>query len=170
MYNAFICNGALMAAKGSANTICVNRRARHEYEILERFECGVVLLGWEVKSIRSGQASLAQSYAIVKKGECWVVGSHIAPQSNVPEYLMPQADRSRKLMLKRKELDKLIGAVERKGLTLAPLSMYWKGRRIKVELGLVRGRKKHDKRQHEKAQDWQRKSARIVKTLQQKSD
>ena len=156
--------------KNSQQTICVNRRARHEYDILERFECGVVLLGWEVKSIRSGQASLANSYAVMRNCEAWVIGSHITPLPNVPEYLAPVADRSRKLLMKQKELDQLLGAVERKGLTIIPLSMYWKGRHVKIQLGLARGRKKHDKRQHEKAQDWQRKSARIVKTLQQKSD
>ena len=154
-----------MSSKKSA-VICVNRRARYEYEIIDTYEAGLVLYGWEVKAIRQNKVSLASSYALMKDGECWVIGAHIAPGINVPAYLLADPDRRRKCLLKRKCLDKLIGAVESKGLTLVPLSMYWRGQYVKMELGLVRGRKKHDKRQHEKAQDWQRQAARINKTLQ----
>ena len=155
----------IMSAKNS-QVICVNRRARHEYEIIETYEAGLVLLGWEVKAIRQNKVSLASSYALMKDGECWVIGAHIAPGIHVPAYLSPDPERRRKCLLQRKCLDKLIGAVETKGLTLVPLRLYWRGPYIKLELGLVRGRKKHDKRQHEKAQDWQRQAARINKTIQ----
>ncbi len=150
----------------SNQTICVNRRARHEYEILEKFEAGLVLLGWEVKSIRQSHASIANSYAVIKDGECWVLGSHIEPLANVPSYLSADPERRRKCLLQRKCLDRLIGSVQCKGLTLVLLRMYWKGPYVKIELGLARGRKKHDKRQQDKAQDWQRKAARITKTIQ----
>jgi SsrA-binding protein len=139
--------------KGSA-TIALNKRARHEYHIDERFEAGVMLEGWEVKSLRAGRINLIDAYAVVLKGELFLVGSSIPPLLSASTHVIANERRTRKLLLHRSEIDTLIGAVERKGLTLVPLAMYWKNNHVKVELGLARGKQAHDKRATEKEREW----------------
>jgi len=145
------------------NTIAQNRQATHEYHIEERFEAGLVLEGWEVKSLREGRVQLKESYVTMKRGEAWLLGAHISALASASTHVNPEAIRSRKLLLNRHELNKLIGAVERKGYTIVPLSMYWKKGRAKLEIGLAKGKQLHDKRASSKDRDWQREKARIMK-------
>lgn len=149
-------------SKGS-NTIASNRYVSHEYFIEERFEAGLVLQGWEVKSLREGRAQLKESYVLIKRGEAWLFGAHFTALTSASTHVTPEAIRSRKLLLHRQELNKLIGNVERKGYTLVPLSLYWKNALVKVEIGLAKGKKQHDKRAASKERDWQREKARIMK-------
>ena len=144
-------------------TIAENRKARHDFFIEERIEAGLVLEGWEVKSLRAGRANLTESYAILKDGEAWLLGAHIAPLPSASSHIHPDPIRTRKLLLNRRELDRLIGAVERKGYTLVPLSLFWQRGRTKLNLGLAKGKKQHDKRASEKDRDWQRQRSRIMK-------
>jgi SsrA-binding protein len=149
--------------KQQNNTIAQNRQATHEYFIEERFEAGLVLEGWEVKSLRDGRVQLKESYVTLKRGEAWLFGAHISALTSASTHVKPEAIRSRKLLLNRHELNKLIGAVERKGYTIIPLSMYWKKGRAKLEIGLAKGKQLHDKRASSKDRDWQREKARIMK-------
>ncbi|MFA6051353.1 MAG: SsrA-binding protein SmpB [Methylobacter sp.] len=144
-------------------TIAVNRQATHEYFIEERFEAGIVLEGWEVKSLRDGRVQLKESYVVIKRGEAWLSGAHISPLLSASTHVNPDSIRAKKLLLHRNELNKLIGSVERKGYTLIPLSMYWKNGRAKLEIGLAKGKQLHDKRASSKDRDWQREKARIMK-------
>ncbi|TRX01454.1 SsrA-binding protein SmpB [Candidatus Methylobacter oryzae] len=144
-------------------TIAVNRQAKFEYTIEERFEAGMVLEGWEVKSLRDGRVQLKESYVAMKRGEAWLAGAHISPLLSASTHVNPDSVRAKKLLLNRHELNKLIGAVERKGYTLIPLSMYWKNGRAKLEIGLAKGKQLHDKRAASKDRDWQREKARIMK-------
>jgi SsrA-binding protein len=151
-------------AKSQQNaTIAVNRQATHEYFIEERFEAGLVLQGWEVKSLRAGKVQLKESYVAIKRGEAWLSGAHISALLSASTHINPESVRHKKLLLNRHELNKLIGAVERKGYTLIPLSMYWKNGRAKLEVGLAKGKQLHDKRAASKDRDWQREKARIMK-------
>ncbi|RUM94211.1 MAG: SsrA-binding protein, partial [Thiothrix sp.] len=127
------------------------------------FEAGISLQGWEVKSLREGHVQLKESYALLKDNEAFLLGCHITPLLSASTHINPDATRTRKLLLHRNELDKLIGAVERKGYTLVPISLYWKHGRAKLQLGLGKGKKKHDKRATEKSRDWQRQKERIMK-------
>lgn len=145
------------------NTIAVNRQATHEYFIEERFEAGMVLEGWEVKSLRAGRVQLKESYVVIKRGEAWLSGAHISALLSASTHIKPEAVRNKKLLLNRHELNKLIGSVERKGYTIMPLSLYWKGGRAKLEIGLAKGKQLHDKRAASKDKDWQREKARIMK-------
>jgi SsrA-binding protein len=144
-------------------TIAVNRQANFEYTVEEKFEAGIVLEGWEVKSLRDGRVQLKESYVAIKRGEAWLSGAHISPLLSASTHVNPDAIRAKKLLLNRHELNKLIGAVERKGYTLIPLSMYWKNGRAKLEIGLAKGKQLHDKRATSKDRDWQREKARIMK-------
>src|SRR6185437_16422332 len=139
--------------KGSS-TIALNKRARHEYHIDERFEAGISLQGWEVKSLREGRINLSEAYAVVKGGEIHLFGASIPPLISASTHVVADDRRTRKLLLHRAEIDKLVGAVERKGLTLIPLAMYWKSNRAKVEIGIARGKQAHDKRASEKEREW----------------
>ena len=145
-------------------TIALNKKARHDYFITERFEAGLVLEGWEVKSLRAGRIQLSDSYVLVKDGEAWLLGALVTPLPAASTHIRPDPTRTRKLLLHRAELDKLIGAVERKGFTLVPLAMYWKHGRAKVEIGLARGKQAHDKRATQKERDWQRHKQRLLKS------
>jgi SsrA-binding protein len=145
------------------NTIAVNRQAQHEYFIEEQFEAGLVLEGWEVKSLREGRVQLKESHINIHKGEAWLLGAHISPLLSASTHIVPNALRKKKLLLHRQELNKLIGGVERKGYTLIPLSMYWVRGRAKLKIGLAKGKKLHDKRATAKDRDWQRDKARIMK-------
>jgi SsrA-binding protein len=150
-------------SKGPSSTIALNKKARHDYFLEERLEAGLALQGWEVKSLRNGQAQLAESYILIKNGEAWLLGSHIPPLATASTHIKPDPTRTRKLLLHRRELDKLIGAVERKGYTLVPLALYWKKGHAKLEVALARGKQSHDKRATEKARDWEREKSRILR-------
>ena len=145
------------------NHIASNRVATHDYFIEERFEAGLVLEGWEVKSLRDGRVQLKESHIQIRRGEAWLHGAHISALMSASTHISPLAIRARKLLLNRSELNKLIGAVERKGYTIVPLSMYWKHGRAKIEIGLAKGKKQHDKRAASKDRDWQREKGRVMK-------
>jgi SsrA-binding protein len=144
-------------------TIALNKKARHDYFIEERLEAGLALQGWEVKSLRAGRVQLVDSYVIIKDGEAWLLGSLITPLPTVSTHYTPDPTRTRKLLLHRHQLDKLIGAVERKGYTLLALALYWSHGKVKVEIGLAKGKQAHDKRESEKERDWQREKQRLLK-------
>lgn len=143
--------------------IAVNRRARHDYFIEERLEAGVVLQGWEVKALRAGRLQLKEGYVLMKDGEAWLFGAHISPLPTTSTHVIADPTRSRKLLLHRRQIDTLLGAVDRKGYALVPLSVYWKAGKAKVEIGLARGKKQHDKRADERDRDWQREKSRVMK-------
>ena len=150
--------------KGKAqSSIAHNRKARHDYHIDERYEAGLVLEGWEVKSLRAGKVQLRDGYVLLKNGEAFLFGALINPLPSASTHISPDPQRSRKLLLNRRELDHLRGAVERKGLTVVALALYWKSGRVKVEIGVARGKKQHDKRAVEKDRDWQREKSRLLK-------
>ena len=149
--------------KQSESTIAVNKKARHDYFIEQNFECGMVLEGWEVKSLRAGRAQITETYVFLKNGEAWVTGAHISPLNTASTHVNPDPTRTRKLLLNRKELDRMVVAVERKGYTLVALKLYWHKGRAKLEVGLAKGKKQHDKRASDKDRDWQRQKARILK-------
>jgi SsrA-binding protein len=145
------------------SNIASNRKAHHEYFIEDRFEAGLVLEGWEVKSLRAGRVQLDQSYVIIKNGAAWLFGALITPLQTVSTHIHPDSLRSRKLLLHMRELNKLIGSVERRGYTVVPLSLYWKNNRVKIDIGLAKGKKLHDKRATEKERDWSRQKQRLFK-------
>lgn len=146
------------------SVIALNRRARHDFFIEDTYEAGLALEGWEVKSLRAGRAQLNESYALIKEGEAWLFGAHISPLTSASTHIHPDATRSRRMLLHREELNRLIGAVERKGFTLIPLALYWKRGRAKLEIGLAKGKKSHDKRATEKEREWERDKSRILKS------
>ena len=154
-----------MARKKADNSkvIAATRRARHDYFIEDRFEAGLALEGWEVKSLRDGRAQLAESYVHIRNGEAWLVGAHFSPLRTASTHIRAEPTRDRKLLLHRGELDRLIGAVERKGYALVPLDLHWRKGRVKLEVGLARGKKQHDKRASSKDRDWARQKERILK-------
>ena len=147
----------------ATSTIALNKKARHDFFIEERIEAGLSLQGWEVKSLRDGRAQLKESYVVIRAGEAWLLGCHISPLTSASTHVSPDPTRTRKLLLHRRELDRLIGAVERRGYTLVPTALYWKRGKAKLEIGLARGKKQHDKRAADKDRDWERQKARILK-------
>ena len=149
--------------KDKVKIISDNRQARHLYEILEVYEAGVELVGTEVKSIRAGRVNLRDGYALIRNGQAWLINAHISPYERSAEYFNHEPRRTRKLLLHRKEITKLIGQVEQKGLTLVPLKMYFKGSWVKITLGLGKGKKLHDKREDIKRRNDQRQMARAMK-------
>ena len=149
--------------KLSGKLIAVNRRARHDYFIETKFEAGLALEGWEVKSLRDGRAQITEAYVNLRNGEAWLVGAHFSPLTSTSTHIKADPTRSRKLLLNRHELDRLTGAVERKGYAIVPLDLHWEKGNAKLELGLAKGKKQHDKRADKKDQDWQRQKARILK-------
>lgn len=149
--------------KAPSNIIAKNKRATFDYFIEETYEAGLELRGWEVKSLRAGKAQITESYVIVLSGEVFLFGSHFSPLTSASTHVIAEPDRTRKLLLHKDEIDKLIGLVERKGYTLVPLNLHWKKSRVKVEIGVGKGKKQHDKRATEKNRDWQRDKARILK-------
>jgi SsrA-binding protein len=143
--------------------IAENRRARHDYQLLERFEAGIALTGTEVKSLRFGEGSIAESYAEVKGGEVWLINANV-PEFSHGNRFNHEPKRPRKLLLSAREIGKMFGAVARQGMTLVPLSIYFNGRgRAKVELAIARGRKAHDKREHEREKDWKKEQGRLLR-------
>jgi len=151
------------SAKPVDKVIAVNRRARHDYFIEDRLEAGIVLEGWEAKSLRAGRAQISESYVQIRNGEGWLIGAHFAPLNTTSSHVKADPTRSRKLLLNRHELDRLVGAVERKGYALVPLDLHWAKGRAKLAIGLAKGKKQHDKRATSKERDWQRQKARILK-------
>ncbi|WP_456407239.1 SsrA-binding protein SmpB [Thiolapillus sp.] len=150
--------------KGSkGNTITLNKAAGHDFFIEQRFEAGIALEGWEVKSLRENRVNLKESYVLIKDDEIWLFGAHITPLPTASTHINPDPTRTRKLLLHRREIDMLRGQVERKGYTLVPTAMYWKRGRAKLEIGLAKGKKQHDKRAVSKDRDWQREKQRLFK-------
>jgi len=148
---------------GGDSRIAENRKARHDFFIEENLEAGLSLEGWEVKALRAGRASLTEAYAILKDGEAFLLGAHISPLPSASTHIKADPIRTRKLLLNRREIDRLVGAVERRGYTLVPLSLYWRRGRAKLDLGLAKGKKQHDKRSADKDRDWRRQKERIMK-------
>lgn len=149
--------------QANSGTIALNKKAKHEYFIETRFEAGIALTGWEVKSLREGKAQLTDSYILLKNGEAFLLGGHITPLKTASTHVIADPTRTRKLLLKARELDKLIAAVEQKGFSCVPLALYWKNHLVKCEIALVRGKKDFDKRDTEKNRDWDREKQRIVR-------
>jgi len=151
-------------AKAAAERrIADNRKARHEYFIEDTVEAGIALEGWEVKSLRAGRAQITESYVHLKDGEAWLIGAHISPLPSASTHVNADPTRTRKLLLHRQQIDRLVGAVERKGYTLVALNLHWSRGMAKADIGLARGKKQHDKRATKKARDWERQKARILK-------
>lgn len=146
-----------------SNQIAVNRKAKFEYSFEDTLEAGIALAGWEVKSLRAGKGNIADSYVILKNNEAWLLGSQIVPLNSASTHVTAESQRTRKLLLNKREIRKLIGAKERDGYTIVPLKMYWKNSFVKVLIAVAKGKKLHDKRQTIKERDWQRSRQRILK-------
>lgn len=145
------------------STIALNRKAGFDYYLEEQYEAGLVLEGWEVKSLRAGKVNLSDAHVIIKYGEAFLLGAQIQPLLTASTHTIPDPTRTRKLLLNRKELNHLIGSVERQGYTIVPLSLYWKKNKIKIKIALAKGKKEHDKRDSIKDREWQRDRSRIIK-------
>lgn len=143
--------------------IARNKKAYHDYFVESRFEAGLVLEGWEVKSLRAGRAQLRDSYAVLKEGEAWVIGAHISPLSTASTHINPDPVRSRKLLLHKKEIKKLETARDRQGYTIVILDLHWTNNRVKALVAIAKGKKQHDKREASKQRDWQREKQRLMK-------
>ena len=144
-------------------SITENKKAFHDYFVEERFEAGLVLEGWEVKSIRAGRAQLKEAYVIIKNAELWLIGCHISPLTTTSTHISPDPVRTRKLLLHEREIGKLIGKVERAGYALVPINLHFTKGRIKLEIGLAKGKKQFDKRESDKQRDWVREKSQIMK-------
>lgn len=149
--------------KSGSATIAMNKRARHEYFIEEEFEAGLSLQGWEVKSLRAGKANISESYILLRDGEAFLFGSTFQPLAVASSHVVCDPTRTRKLLLKQRELDSLFGRVNREGYTIVALSLYWKNAWCKLKIGVARGKKEHDKRSDIKDREWQMDKARIMK-------
>jgi SsrA-binding protein len=147
-------------------SITVNKKAFHDFFIEEKFEAGIVLQGWEVKAIRAGRMNIKESYVIIKSGEIFLIGMHITPLATASTHVVADPTRTRKLLLHNREIMKLIGKVERAGYTLVPIDLHFTRGRIKLEIGLAKGKKLHDKRQDEHEKDWKREAQRAMKVRQ----
>jgi SsrA-binding protein len=150
-------------ASEAPRLIAENRKARYDYFIEERYEAGLALQGWEVKSMRAGRAQLKEAYVYLRDGEAFLIGAHLSPLPTASTHVTPDPVRTRRLLLNYSELQGLIGAVERRGYTIVPLELYWKNGRAKLQIGLAKGKKQHDKRAVEKDRDWQRNKARVLR-------
>ena len=145
-------------------SIAENRRARFDYHIEERFEAGIVLAGWEIKAIRAGQVQLTDGYVLIRDGELYLIGCRINALRSASTHVQPEADRTKKLLMHKDEIRRLIGKVEQKGFTLVPLNLHYKGGRVKAEIALAKGKAQHDKRETEKKKDWSREKQRLLKS------
>ncbi len=148
---------------GNGGTIALNKRARHEYHLEQRMEAGLSLQGWELKAIRAGRANIGESYAIIRGGEIFLFGAQITPLIQASTHVIADAHRNRKLLLHRREIDTLVGRVQRDGYTLVPTALYWKGNKVKAELALARGKQEHDKRDASRERDWNREKQRVMR-------
>ncbi|MEY3651480.1 MAG: trans-translation protein [Pseudomonadota bacterium] len=146
-----------------AMSIAQNKKAFHDFFIEEKYEAGIVLEGWEVKAIRDNRANIKEAYVIIQHGEVYLIGCHVTPLGAASTHIRPDAIRTRKLLLHSEEIAKLIGKVERAGYTLVPLDLHFKDGRVKVQIGLAKGKKQYDKREAEKERDWEREKGRIVR-------
>lgn len=146
-----------------SSTIALNKKAKHDYFLGDRFEAGLVLEGWEVKSLRGGRVQIKESFVVLQNGEAWLMGVNISPLLSASTHIHPNPTRSRKLLLHAEELSRIFGAVERKGFTVVPVAMYWSKGRVKVEVALAKGKQAHDKRASEKNRDWGREKERLLK-------
>lgn len=146
-----------------SSTIALNKKARHDYAIEDEFEAGIALEGWEVKSLRAGRAQLKESYVIIRHGELFLFGAHFSPLTAASTHIRADPTRTRKLLLNRREIDRLVGSVERAGYTIVPLSLYWKKGRVKLKIALARGKKQYDKRASIKEREWERDKQRLAK-------
>ena len=144
-------------------TIALNKRARHDYHLEDRFEAGLALQGWELKAIRAGRAHIGESYAVVRDGELFLFGSQITPLISASTHVVADDRRTRKLLLHRREIDQLVGKVQRDGYTVVPTALYWKGNKVKAELALAKGKQTHDKRDAERDRDWARDKQRLLR-------
>lgn len=151
------------ASKTTPGTIALNKKAKFEYHLHERFEAGLELAGWEVKSLRAGKAQLTDTYILLRQGEAFLLGCNITPLHSASTHVVTDPQRTRKLLLHKKELARLIGAVNQKGQTCIPIALYWKGTRVKCEIALATGKKAHDKRASIKEREWNRDKARVMK-------
>ena len=154
------------SGKDKANgggTIALNKRARHEYHFEDKFEAGLALQGWELKSIRAGRANITEAYAVVRDGELFLFGAQITPLIQASTHVITDDRRTRKLLLHRREIDTLIGRVQRDGFTLVPTALYWKGNKVKAELALAKGKQTHDKREASTERDWDREKQRVLR-------
>ena len=149
--------------KDNSNTIALNKRARHDYELEDRFEAGLVLEGWEVKAIRDGKAQLVDSYVLLRNGEAWLLGANITPLLSASTHVVADPQRTRKLLLHAKELARIFAATNQKGYTCVATAMYWKGNKVKVEIALGKGKKLHDKRASQRDKDWNRQKERLMR-------
>ncbi|MCW8409240.1 SsrA-binding protein SmpB [Legionella sp. PATHC035] len=149
--------------KQSDSTIVLNRKAGFNYFLEDQYEAGLVLEGWEVKSLRAGKINLSDAHIIIKNGEAFLLGAQIQPLITASTHSIPDPIRTRKLLLNKKELNHLIGSVERQGYTIVPLSLYWKKNNIKIKIALAKGKKEHDKRDSIKDREWERDRSRIMK-------
>jgi SsrA-binding protein len=147
-------------------SITVNKKAFHDYFVEEKFEAGIALQGWEVKAIRAGRMNIKESYVIIKSGEIYLIGMHISPLATASTHVVADPTRTRKLLLHRREIMKLIGKVERAGYALVPIDLHFTRGRIKLEIGLAKGKKMHDKRQDEHEKDWKREAQRAMNERQ----
>lgn len=143
--------------------IAENRRARFDYHIEERFEAGIVLEGWEVKAIRAGQVQLTDGYVVIRDGELSLIGLRINALRTASTHVKPEADRTKKLLMHKAEIRRLIGKVEQRGFTLVPLNLHYKNGRVKVDVALAKGKAQHDKRETEKKRDWERERGRLMR-------
>lgn len=150
--------------KNHGNTIALNKKAKFDYELSDRFEAGMVLLGWEVKSLRAGKTQLTDCYVFFKNDEAWLLGAHISPLQSVSTHYVADPTRTRKLLLNRRELTRLQEASQQKGYTVVATALYWKEHLIKCEIALAKGKQEHDKRETEKDRDWQRQKQRVFQT------
>ena len=143
--------------------IAENRRARFNYHLLEQFEAGMVLEGWEIKAIRAGQVQLTDGYVLIRKGELFLIGCLINPLRSASTHISPVAERTRKLLMNKEEIKRLIGKVEQKGCTIVPLDLHYKGGLVKAQIALAKGKAEHDKRETEKKRDWEREKGRLMR-------
>jgi SsrA-binding protein len=154
------------SGKDKANasaTIALNKRARHDYHLEQRFEAGLALQGWELKSIRAGRANITEAYAVILSGELFLVGAQMTPLISASTHVVAEAHRTRKLLLHKREIEELIGRVQREGYTLVPTALYWKANKVKAELALAKGKQSHDKREASKERDWARDKQRLLR-------
>jgi SsrA-binding protein len=143
--------------------IAENRRARYDYHLEEFFEAGVVLAGWEIKAIRAGQVQLTDGYVMIKNGELFLIGCRINALRSASTHVNPEADRTKKLLMHKEEIKRLVGKVEQKGFTLVPVNLHYKGGRVKADIALAKGKAQHDKRDTEKKKDWEREKGRLMR-------
>lgn len=150
-----------------SSTIAQNKKARHDYQVIEKVDAGLELMGWEVKSLRAGKAQLVDSYVIFKDDEAWLIGAHFTPLNTASTHVVADPTRTRKLLMHRREIDKLKGQSEQQGYTVVCLSLFWKRNKVKADIALVKGKKLHDKRATMKERDWNRQKQRVMKAYNQ---